>query len=164
MKIVTDRLILEEAKISDIEDIMAMERNPQYSPYIWSGSYEEHLAEIENPNCLLIAFRNRETGAFEGFSLNYIDGKSHVFELRRIAVVQRGKGYGREAIEAIFDYAFEEENINRLWLDVYPHNKAGIGLYESLGMKIDGVLRQSYKSGDEYWDQIIYSILRDEWK
>ena len=41
--------------------------------YIWSGSYEEHLAEIENPNCLLIAFRNRETGVFEGFSLNYID-------------------------------------------------------------------------------------------
>ena len=56
-----------------------------------------------------------------------------------------------------------ELNINRFWLDAYPDNTVGIHLYESLGMHRDGVLRQNYKSERGYLDQIIFSMLKDEY-
>lgn len=164
LEIYTERLKIREARISDIDDVMAMERNPAYSDFIWSGSYEEHRDEIESSDCLFLIFEERKTGSFEGFALNFMDRKSNVWELRRIAVRQRGKGYGQETMEAIFDYGFSKTQTNRIWLDVYPHNKAGIDLYEKLGMNKDGILRESYKGKDGYRDQIIYSILRREWK
>ena len=64
----------------------------------------------------------------------------------------------------MIEYAFEETQTNRLWLDVYPDNPAGIHLYESLGMHRDGVLRQNYKAERGYLDQIIYSLLREEYE
>ncbi len=67
-------------------------------------------------------------------------------------------------MEALIKYAFEELKVNRFWLDVYPDNEYGIKLYESLGMHKDGVLRQNYKSDRGYLDQIIFSILKDEYK
>jgi len=48
-------------------------------------------------------------------------------------------------------------------LDAYPDNLIGIRLYESLGMHLDGVLRQNYKSSRGYLDQIIYSMLKTEY-
>ena len=92
-----------------------------------------------------------------------MDFKSHIFELRRIAVSRKGMGYGKEVMTALFKYAFEELEINRFWLDVYPDNIIGIELYECLGMHRDGVLRQNYKSERGYLDQIIYSLLREEY-
>ena len=67
-------------------------------------------------------------------------------------------------MEGLVKYAFEETETNRLWLDVYPDNISGINLYESLGMRKDGVLRQNYKAERGYLDQIIYSMLRSEYE
>lgn len=89
--------------------------------------------------------------------------QSEVFELRRIAIIEKAKGYGKESMEALFKYAFEGLKMNRLWLDVYPDNIIGIKLYESLGMHKDGVLRQNYKAERGYLDQIIYSMLKEEY-
>ena len=98
-----------------------------------------------------------------GYMLCHVDAKSDVFELRRIAIDIKGKGYGREAMEGTMRYAFEVLRMNRFWLDVYPDNTTGIRLYESLGMHRDGMLRQSYKSERGYLDQIVYSMLKGEY-
>ena len=83
--------------------------------------------------------------------------------MRRIAIIEKGKGYGKESMMALFKYAFEDLKMNRIWLDVYPDNVIGIKLYESLGMHKDGVLRQNYKAERGYLDQIIYSMLKKEY-
>ena len=66
-------------------------------------------------------------------------------------------------MEALMKYAFETLKFNRFWLDVYPDNAVGIKLYESLGLHRDGVLRQNFKSERGYLDQIIYSMLKEEY-
>ena len=98
-----------------------------------------------------------------GYALIRLDPKSEIFELRRIAIAEKNKGYGREAMEALFKFAFEELGTNRFWLDAYPDNVVGIRLYESLGMHRDGVLRQNYKAERGYLDQIIFSMLKSEY-
>lgn len=158
----TDRLNILEATSADIDEIIALEEHKDNRDFLWIGTREEHQEEIEDPNHLLLIFKEKSENKTVGYALIRLNKKSEVFELRRIAISDKRKGYGREAMEALFNYAFRELNINRFWLDVYPDNVFGIKLYESLGMHRDGVLRQNYKAERGYLDQIIYSMLKQE--
>lgn len=160
----TKRLFLIEAKESDIDSIIEMENHKENRNFIWQGTYQQHLQEILDANHLLLRFNRKDDGKMIGYALIALDLKSDRFELRRIAISEKGMGYGREAINALIKFAFEEKKANRFWLDVYPDNEVGIKLYESLGLKKDGVLRQNYKSERGYMDQIIYSMLKSEYE
>lgn len=159
----TKRMIIEEAGVSDISTIIELESHKDNRDYLWIGTEEEHKEEIADPNHLLLIFREKTDNRTVGYALVRLNPKSEVFELRRIAISEKGQGYGREAMNALFKLAFETMKINRFWLDVYPDNAIGIKLYESLGMHRDGVLRQNYKAERGYLDQIIYSMLRSEY-
>ncbi len=159
----TKRLYITDATESDIETIIELESHRDNRNFLWIGTYEEHKAEIEDKNHLLFVFRRKEDNVTIGYALIRLDFKSEIFELRRIAISHKGMGYGKEAMLALFKYAFEDMNVNRFWLDVYPDNVIGIKLYEGLGMHRDGVLRQNYKAERGYLDQIIYSMLKEEY-
>lgn len=159
----TNRLNILAAEIEDIEWIMGIEQEPSNRNFIWQGTYDEHLYEIKDPNYYLLKFLDPNRDMIVGYSLIHLDHHSHIFELRRIAITEKGEGYGREAINALITYAFENMTINRFWLDVYPDNHVAISLYESLGLFKEGVLRQNYKSERGYLDQIVYSMLREEY-
>lgn len=163
LTIETRRMLLTEAREEDIGAILAMERRPENRDFIWLGTEEEHRREIHDPDCLLLLLLRREDRALLGFALNSVDRRSHRFEVRRLVVADKGRGYGREALKALIRHAFTREGANRLWLDVYPDNARGLRLYESLGMHRDGVLRQNYLSERGYLDQIVYSLLRSEY-
>jgi len=160
----TANLKLVEAREEDIKDIMEMEEHPDNRNFIWQGTYEQHLNEIMDKDYLLLIFKRKEDNQTIGFALNYLDYKSEKFELRRIAVTVKGRGYGREALDALIKYTFEDLNFNKFWLDVYPDNVVGIRLYEGVGLHRDGVLRQNYKSERGFLDQIVYSMLKSEYK
>jgi ribosomal-protein-alanine N-acetyltransferase len=159
----TKRLNIIDATEEDIETIINLESHKDNRDFIWLGTYEEHKAEIEDKNHLIFVFRRKEDNLMVGFALIRLDFKSEIFELRRIAISHKGIGYGKEVMTALLKYAFEDMNINRFWLDVYPDNVIGIKLYEGLGMHRDGILRQNYKSNRGYLDQIIYSMLKSEY-
>jgi RimJ/RimL family protein N-acetyltransferase len=159
----TKRLNLVETTELEIDDVIALESHKDNRNFLWIGTYEQHKSEIADKNHLLLVFKEKESGSIVGYSLIRLDYKSHVFELRRIAISQKGKGYGKEAMRALFKYAFEDIDTNRFWLDVYPDNVIGLSLYKGLGMHRDGALRQNYKSERGYLDQIIYSMLKTEY-
>lgn len=160
----TKRLYIMDATEADIETIIGLESHKDNRNFVWIGTFEQHKAEIEDKNHLLFVFKRKEDNSIVGFALIRLDFKSEIFELRRIAISEKGLGYGKEAMKALMKYAFEELNINRFWLDVYPDNVIGIKLYEGLGLHVDGVLRQNYKSERGYLDQIIYSMLKSEYE
>ena len=140
----TDRLNIDEVTPEEIDEVIQIESDRENRDYLWIGTAEEHAEEIEDPNHLLLIFHDKQSGETKGYALIRLNFKSHIFEIRRIAIT-------------------EKTDTNRLWLDVYPDNEIGIKLYESLGMHCDGVLRQNYLAERGYLDQIIYSILRSEY-
>ena len=159
----TKRLYITDATEEDIEAIINLETHKDNRDFVWTGTYEEHKTEINDEDYLLFVLRRKEDNLIVGFALIKLDFKSEIFELRRIAISHKGIGYGKEVMTALLRYAFEEMNINRFWLDVYPDNTIGINLYEGLGMHRDGVLRQNHKSKRGYLDQIIYSMLKTDY-
>ena len=164
VRIESERLYMVNATDEDIPAIIELENHPENRDFIWQGTVEEHMSEIRDGEHLLLIFRRKEDDALAGYTLIHQNFKSHIFEIRRIALVFKRQGYGREAMNALIRYAFEETETNRLWLDVYTDHPVGIHLYESLGMHKDGTLRQSYLSDRGYLDQIIYSLLRSEYE
>lgn len=175
----TERLTIYEASDAEIDQIIEIEDHPENRDFLWVGTPEEHRDEIRDPHHLLLLFRDEKSetdwdpatagyphvpAEIKGYALIRLDFKSNIFEIRRIAITEKGCGYGKEAMKALIDYAFTQTETNRLWLDVYPDNPVGIHLYDSLGMHRDGVLRQNYKAERGYLDQIIYSMLRSEYE
>ena len=159
----TERLNIDEVTPEEIDEVIQIESHKENRDYLWIGTPEEHAAEIEDPNHLLLIFHDKQSGETKGYALIRLNFKSHIFEIRRIAITDKGRGYGKESMKGLIRYAFEKTGTNRLWLDVYPDNEIGIKLYESLGMHCDGVLRQNYLAERGYLDQIIYSVLRSEY-
>lgn len=77
--------------------------------------------------------------------------------------LDRGKGYGREATKKILKHAFNNLNLNRIALRVIPNNMRAIKLYESVGFKQEGILRQALFKNGKYIDLIIMSLLKEDW-
>ncbi len=85
----------------------------------------------------------------------------------RIAIyhsTERGKGIGTWVVETTRDFAFEELNLHRLELDVYAFNPRAERVYLKAGFKREGVLREAIFDGDKFADDILMSILEDEWR
>lgn len=74
-----------------------------------------------------------------------------------------GKGYGTDAMITILRYLFEEQNMNRVYLEVDPTNKRAISCYENCGLMKEGLLRQHRWKRGRHRDNVIMSILREDW-
>ncbi|NEY80765.1 GNAT family N-acetyltransferase [Bacillus sp. 3H-10] len=64
----------------------------------------------------------------------------------------------------MLDYGFSKLNLHRIEPRVYDHNERGIYVYEKLGFKKEGVLREYLFSHRRYYDLIIMSMLENEYR
>jgi RimJ/RimL family protein N-acetyltransferase len=74
-----------------------------------------------------------------------------------------GKGYGTEAMQLVLNFAFNELNLHRVQLSVFSYNERAIALYEKLGFVREGVYREHLRRDGQYYDMILYGLLRREW-
>lgn len=74
-----------------------------------------------------------------------------------------GSGFGTEAMRLMVDYGFRTLKLHRIELDVFMFNPRAVHVYEKIGFKREGVLRDVMFYDDEYHDAIIMSILEHEW-
>jgi UDP-4-amino-4,6-dideoxy-N-acetyl-beta-L-altrosamine N-acetyltransferase len=74
----------------------------------------------------------------------------------------RNGGYGSDALRTLIQYGFDQLNMNKIWAEVYSNNEA-LHVYEHIGFKIEGVLRQNVFKNGKYFDSTIISMLKTEW-
>ena len=93
--------------------------------------------------------------------INHINWKLRCanFRIALFHKTEREKGIGTWATEVTRDFAFE-----KLHLDVYSFNPRAEKAYLKAGFKREGVLRDAIMDNDNYADDILMSILEDEWK
>lgn len=73
-----------------------------------------------------------------------------------------GKGYGREAVQLLLDYAFRLRNLRRVWLTVNGRNERALRAYRACGFVEEGRLREHVWSNGAYDDLVYMAIMRDE--
>lgn len=75
----------------------------------------------------------------------------------------RGKGFASAIASAALKIAFNELDLNRVYLTVFADNLPAIKSYERAGFKKEGVLRQDFFDGSCYHDVIIMSVLSSDY-
>ncbi|HJZ46088.1 MAG TPA: GNAT family protein [Roseiflexaceae bacterium] len=75
-----------------------------------------------------------------------------------------GKGYGREAISLLLDWAFQIQNYRRIWLKTSSENERAIRCYKAVGFVEEGRPRQQLYSNGRYVDSVLMGMLRSEWE
>jgi diamine N-acetyltransferase len=74
------------------------------------------------------------------------------------------QGYGTEAMRLLLRHGFNTLKLNRIYLRVLENNLGAIRAYEKAGFTHEGRLRQAeYKDG-RYFDLLLMSILKEEYK
>jgi RimJ/RimL family protein N-acetyltransferase len=74
------------------------------------------------------------------------------------------QGYGGEAITLLLGYMFEEMNMERVWLYCDDKNKRAQRCYERCGFRREGIFRHNRCRGGRFSDDVVYSILSEEWR
>lgn len=81
-----------------------------------------------------------------------------------LAPAHWGEGVMSEALQAIIRYGFEEMDLNRITLLALSYNERSIKLAERLGFVKEGVLRENTFFNGEFVDDVLYSLLRADWR
>ncbi|GAA1741235.1 hypothetical protein GCM10009809_40970 [Isoptericola hypogeus] len=102
-------------------------------------------------------------------ALDQVDEHLRSANLRlRMMPDYRGRGYGREAIGEVLRFAFSDTDgapgLHRVSLSVMSINPRARALYDSLGFREEGRLRDAFRDGDGWADAVVMSILEDEFR
>jgi RimJ/RimL family protein N-acetyltransferase len=73
-----------------------------------------------------------------------------------------GRGYMREALPALLDFAFDRLELARITADADPRNDRSIRLLQRLGFQTEGSLRQHYLVNGEWQDAVLFGLLSSE--
>ncbi len=76
----------------------------------------------------------------------------------------RDRGYGTEATRLVVDHVFRELPIHRIQLEVYAFNPRAQHVYERVGFRREGVLRDGLRWAGEFHDTIVMGLLRSDWE
>ncbi len=75
----------------------------------------------------------------------------------------RGKGLAKSLEINIYRYVFEELGFNRLGCEVLAFNDRVVSIHEKFGSKVEGVLRQHIRKGDDVHDVVRMAVLAKDW-
>jgi len=141
----------------------------EYNP-IWQTSKTDMEKSYENRN-------SSETKTFiiekkDGSKIGYIIHFNVVWDgIGKLATIaysleptERGKGYGTEAAQIIVDYLFLCKEIPCIQATAHIKNIASQRVLEKVGFKKEGIIRKRFYIRGEWNDQVLYSILKEEWK
>jgi RimJ/RimL family protein N-acetyltransferase len=74
------------------------------------------------------------------------------------------RGYGTDAVQTLLRFAFDEMNLNRVWLDVHEDNSRAIACYRKCGFIEEARLREHRFKLGRYRDTLIMAVLLDDFR
>jgi RimJ/RimL family protein N-acetyltransferase len=80
------------------------------------------------------------------------------------AEADRGRGYGSDAMRCLVDHAVLDLGLHRVELEVFSDNDRARRSYEKIGFVAEGVRRHAMFKGGVFKDNVVMSVLADEWR
>jgi RimJ/RimL family protein N-acetyltransferase len=172
LKNMNKNILIREIKLSDVKTINTWRNNRQEVEFLctnfrfineeidhdWYKTYLEN--RFENIR-LAICSNNELVGLLYILNIDYINRNAEL-SIWVGNSIDRRKGYGEFGCKAALDHAFNNINLNKIYLKVLETNGAAVSLYKKLGFKIDGISRESLFKNGKYLNVIEMSILKSE--
>ena len=156
-------MLLRLATSSDLDAIVALERTPVAREFVGQWSEDRHRATLDSTDA---RYYVSETEAAEIQAYAILRGlreDSHAIELKRIVVAVPGRGLGRRILQELQRIAFLELGAHRLFLDVFEDNARARYLYETLGFRYEGIMREAAQRDGRWCNLHLMSMLESEY-
>jgi len=156
-------IVLRAANLDDIPFIMACERRPGYDAFVGHWPEEKHRTAMADADFrYFLGCEGDEPRGFAILHQHWLHPQN--LYLKRIAVHDADRGYGRAFLSALHDWIFANTDTHRFWLEVAQNNTRGRHLYESLGFVTEGVIRDAWSAPDGTRNSgIQMSLLKPDW-
>jgi diamine N-acetyltransferase len=155
--------LLQTAKPT-LDVLLSYENIAENEMFLTLYSKAHHEGVIDDPNQIHITiFDKANQRAVGSIFLRGIQNEHDAIEFRRFVIYEKGKNFGREALALSKKYCFEQLGCHRFWLETYEENTAARKLYQSEGLMLEGVRRETIKQGEQYRSLVLYAILKKEY-
>ena len=155
--------LLRPARIHDLPEILALESSPGASPFVGQWSEERHRATLASADARYFVADADSDGLAAYVILRGFAESSGSVELKRIVVGSPGQGMGRRLLNELVRIVFEEHHAHRFFLDVFEDNQRARHLYESVGFRCEGTMREAASRDGVWFNLVLMSMLADEY-
>ena len=149
--------------------------DPEVTRHMFRGAFpeseESNKAFYElvrnSPNDLVLAIAAADDDVHVGnVGLHRIDWVNRSAEFGILVGEKEywSRGIGSEATEAIVRHGFDKLNLHRIWLGVFADHDGAIKVYERIGFKTEGRLREAILRDGDAQDQLIMGLLAHEFR
>jgi RimJ/RimL family protein N-acetyltransferase len=172
----SERLILRPVGIEDAEVLFGYRSNAIINQY--QGWIPETVADvrefiqdkvcaiIDQPNTWFqLAIVRKDTGKLIGdVGIHFLEPDSLQAEIGcTLNFDQHGNGFATEALTETLNFLFRKLNKHRVIASIDPRNKKSIKLVERIGMRKEAHFRRSLWINNEWVDDLVYAILKEDW-
>jgi ribosomal protein S18 acetylase RimI-like enzyme len=159
------KISLRKTTPGDIDWVLNLEQDPENSPYIRQWRKDSHKAALEDSNIAHFIIETLVEKKRVGYAILIgCKDPDRNLQLKRIVILDKDCGYGRQAIRLIKDFGFKKIGCHRLWLEVVENYDKAFRLYESENFVREGLLREAFKRNNYYLSLNVMSILESEYQ
>jgi RimJ/RimL family protein N-acetyltransferase len=175
--IITERLLLRPYEMSDLDDILAIESDPEVARYLhWDTRTREETREAlraratctrlgKDDDVLALAVERRDSGQVIGeLTLWWRSVTDRQGEIGFIFNRQHhGQGFARESAEALLDLCFDHLALHRVYGRTHAGNIPSAALMRRLGMRQEAHFRHHQTFKGAWDDELLFAVLEDDW-
>lgn len=156
-------ILLRPTEVDDLSFVVAAEQADENSRFVMQWTYDQHRGALYGTNLAHLIVADETDHAVGFIILAGLESPHQSIEFMRLVITDKGKGYGKEAVEQVQRFAFTRLNAHRLWLEVKDHNQRARHIYEKYGFREEGLLRECLKNGDVFESLVVMSMLSHEY-
>jgi diamine N-acetyltransferase len=173
------QLWIKPTELADVASIVALRNDPATLPHLhdsqqYNAVQTEHWLRhlpAASKRYSVFAWQNApqtpaETGEFIGLvRIDRIDSVNRNCAIGLdIVPAFRGQGLSTKVYDWLLDYLFNQLNMHLVFLEVLESNVRAQHIYERIGFRVEGRLRERVFRNGAFIDSIIMSLLRSEYK
>lgn len=159
-----EHLLLRPGRAEDLHALVRIRNEPEVAQRWGSDNVEEEVLEgfVGSGEGFVVEVDGEVVGAIqygEEEDPMYRHASMDIF----LATAHHGRGFGAEAIRLLARHLFEERGHHRLTIDPAADNIAAIRVYEKVGFRPVGIMRDYERGPDGTWhDGLLMDMLREE--
>lgn len=100
-----------------------------------------------------VTLGNVRRGVAQTASVGYWMGQAHA-----------GRGLMKDALWALFPFAFDELRLHRLEAACLPHNEPSKGVLRGVGFREEGLARQYLRIDGVWHDHVLFGLIGADWR
>lgn len=132
-----ERLVIRRARIADADFMQSVELEPDNSPWVANWSLGWRITKFGDEDFLQTVIEKTDGTPIGILIFRGMRNVQEKLELKRIALIEKGKGYGKEAIYLAQRLAFDVFGTPYLYLGTKDTNTRAQSIYKATGFTPD---------------------------